>query len=384
MNVSQKGLSVIPSCAEVVPRLLVEAVGRDLHVSHGATLALGQIVAGLGQVAQDRGQGLQEVLGPALVTGLQELVGNMVEKHKLRGLGGEMMRQAASHYIRLVSLSSLALPPATLSSWLAVLEENLSSVEAAVQGAAVPAEPALLLQLLVRQGVLDTGARDKLLDTCRFHLTGPDMARRGFSSALGALPAHLLAQREEEVILALIRSSRISEGTESWAEARRDSVRALAAVTATVVAVLDQRLAPHIYDCFLVSLEDYTIDRRGDTGAWVREAAMSGLETVTVALLNRGTNMVPESIIAQVGESYFLSGEHLISARPCLASPSRPQRRSLGRGATPPGSSTPSCTLGAREGRSCQGSPAGRNYRTSSPGTSTSTGSSSRRPSRAS
>ena len=40
-------------------------------------------------------------------------------------------------------------------------------------------------------------------------------------------------------------------------------------------------LAAHLdklYGCFLEGLTEYTMDSRGDIGAWVREAAMTGLQ----------------------------------------------------------------------------------------------------------
>ena len=33
-----------------------------------------------------------------------------------------------------------------------------------------------------------------------------------------------------------------------------------------------------VYECLLTGLEDYTSDNRGDVGAWIREAAISGLQ----------------------------------------------------------------------------------------------------------
>ena len=53
-----------------------------------------------------------------------------------------------------------------------------------------------------------------------------------------------------------------------------------------------------IYDCFLKALEDYTHDRRGDVGAWVREAAMSGLASLTLALAEASPKLVPEVCMA--------------------------------------------------------------------------------------
>lgn len=40
-----------------------------------------------------------------------------------------------------------------------------------------------------------------------------------------------------------------------------------------------------IYRAFLNSLDDYTVDRRGDIGAWVREAALTALKVTYMALL---------------------------------------------------------------------------------------------------
>lgn len=38
-----------------------------------------------------------------------------------------------------------------------------------------------------------------------------------------------------------------------------------------------QSFVPNLYNCYLLALKEYTIDSRGDIGAWVREAAMIGL-----------------------------------------------------------------------------------------------------------
>jgi len=305
-ELTAKALQNLCSCEpnfmvkEAMPRLLKDAVGRDLHLCHGATLAIGHLVAGIGGVAMVEQKKLSTILGSELISSLEGLVDNLVDGHKLRGLGGELMRQAVSQYILNLSASSLVLPRTILFSWLTVLEENLASSEVTVQAVATPALAPLLQQLLLSQGSLDIKGRDKVVDSYLVHITGAEVQRKGFSAALGALPAHILEGKEEEVILGLIAACKISEGTEAWAEARREAVKALAMVAATTMKKLDPRLVPHLYDCFLHSLEDYTIDRRGDTGAWVREAAMSALETLTLALLTQGSDKVPASIVTQV------------------------------------------------------------------------------------
>lgn len=66
--------------------------------------------------------------------------------------------------------------------------------------------------------------------------------------------------------------------TAIWAESRRDSVKAISKVVATFgfedagcLEVLDD-----VFVCLLRALLEYTVDDRGDIGAWVREAAMNG------------------------------------------------------------------------------------------------------------
>ena len=49
-----------------------------------------------------------------------------------------------------------------------------------------------------------------------------------------------------------------------------------------------------IYQCLLAGFGDYTLDRRGDVGAWVREAAMISLVDLTFLLLEADPALVPD------------------------------------------------------------------------------------------
>jgi len=306
-ELTAKALHNLTSCDShhvlhhVLPKLLENAVGRDLHLAHGSTLAAGEILAALSKVGVSQGISIKELVGLDVLGSVETLVDKMVEKHKLRGIGGELMRQAVSDFIRNVSLSGLSLHgKPVLSTWQGVLEENLASVELSVQQSAVTAIPAFLDQYFVDEGVLNTSKRDQLVSKFLAKLGEGEMIRRGFSSALGVLPGSILRGKEEEVIHALIKCSKITEGTEKWAESRRDAVKALGIVVCTALPWLSKELVPHVYDCFMIAMEDYTVDRRGDTGAWVREAAMTGLESLSLALLGTGVKNVKPSIIAQV------------------------------------------------------------------------------------
>ena len=244
---------------------------------------------------------IKELVGQEAFGLVETLIDKMVEKHKLRGLGGELMRQAVSDFIRNVSLSGLSLHGRpVLLVWQGVLEDNLASAELSMQQAAVTAIPAFLDQYYVENGVLDQERRDKLVTCFMGRLGEGEMVRRGYSSALGVLPGSILRGKEEEVIHALIKCSKITEGTEKWAESRRDAVKALGCVVCTTLTWLNPELVPHVFDCFMIALEDYTVDRRGDTGAWVREAAMGGIESMSLSLLSVGVDRVQSSIMSQL------------------------------------------------------------------------------------
>lgn len=53
--------------------------------------------------------------------------------------------------------------------------------------------------------------------------------------------------------------------------------------------------------CYLLALQEYTTDSRGDIGAWVREAAMSGLHVLINLILQSGlTSVLNEELMASI------------------------------------------------------------------------------------
>jgi len=51
---------------------------------------------------------------------------------------------------------------------------------------------------------------------------------------------------------------------------------------------------PVIYESLFTAMKDYTLDRRGDVGAWVREASMSALQSITVLAIKTHPQLVTE------------------------------------------------------------------------------------------
>lgn len=55
-----------------------------------------------------------------------------------------------------------------------------------------------------------------------------------------------------------------------------------------------------IYHTFLDGLRDYTQDKRGDIGAWMREASMIGLQTLTVLIVMKKPILLTENLITKI------------------------------------------------------------------------------------
>ena len=130
---------------------------------------------------------------------------------------------------------------------------------------------------------------------------------RGFALALGSLPIKLLAPSFSvlsSVLESLFNAARHDSrvGEEADAETRRNAVLSLARVCEAVgmgcnkdcddddvfpAVSLTPDMVCKVFESYLLALNDYNVDRRGDVGSWSRVAAMSGLETLTYAAASR-------------------------------------------------------------------------------------------------
>lgn len=118
--------------------------------------------------------------------------------------------------------------------------------------------------------------------------------RMGYVLAIGALPSFMVLPSINEVIGKLVESSLVPKESEvkaaglnpiilNWSESRRDSVKAIGSIVSSIgFENLSSDNLNKIFECLLKALEEYTIDNRGDIGAWVREASMSVLHQLLV------------------------------------------------------------------------------------------------------
>ncbi|XP_063824172.1 tubulin-specific chaperone D [Ostrinia nubilalis] len=275
----------------ILPKLVVKTESIDLNVRHGAILAIGEVIYALSQVKLSDGKTADSLISQDISESVRSLVTRLRQRQQFRGLGGELMRQACCQCIS--ALARAAAPyhaSATIDEWLNLLEECLSHEVQAIREKAIIALPLVFDQYLRDDNLMygDKTAKEKrkeliekYCEQLRSSSVNGLVLRMGFSRAVGSLPKFVLAEHQELIIHSLIECTRVTEGTQKWAEGRRDAVSGLTDVCQTQGIVGGvEKYAGKIVGALLECLAEYTIDMRGDIGAWVREASMTGLLSI--------------------------------------------------------------------------------------------------------
>ncbi|XP_055431450.1 tubulin-specific chaperone D isoform X3 [Bubalus kerabau] len=287
---------------EVFPRLLSMTQSSDLHTRHGAVLACAEVARSLHTLATQQGRPVSDFLDEKAMHGLKQIHQQLYDRQLYRGLGGELMRQAVCILIENAALSKMPFRgDAVIDGWQWLINDTLKNLHLIsshsrqhIKEAAVSALAALCSEYHAPEpGEAEAAAQEELVKLYLAELQSPEeMTRCGCALALGALPAFFLKGRLRQVLAGLRAVTHISPKDVSFAEARRDALKAISRICQTVgvraegppdEAVCRENVA-QIYCALLDCLKDYTTDSRGDVGAWVREAAMTSLMDLTLLL----------------------------------------------------------------------------------------------------
>ncbi|KAL4240380.1 hypothetical protein ACF0H5_001170 [Mactra antiquata] len=179
-----------------------------------------------------------------------------------------------------------------------------------IQKAAVNALPAFFTTYYTTQfGQADHKKQEQVIEKYLRQLKSPlEVTRQGHLLALGSLPPFMLHGKLKPVLAGIIQATQITQKESKWAEARRDAIKALTRVCMTVgverdgdpTRALCVSNIPQIYEAFLTAMKDYSLDSRGDVGAWVREATMSGLEEITSVVVQKSPDLFQPSLCEHV------------------------------------------------------------------------------------
>ncbi|KAJ8938560.1 hypothetical protein NQ314_011450 [Rhamnusium bicolor] len=289
----------------VLPALFEKTNTIDLNSRHGAVVAIGEIIYALSKIAKESNTKIELLLTEELLEKTKKLIPYFRERLYFRGLGGELMKQACSNFIENCSLASLPFhQDDVIGDWLQLLNECLSYEVVNIRTSAINALPVLLQEYYSKNDKIADHSEIVKKYVSELLSATNQVNRMGHALALGALPKFILQPNLDYIIISLIESTLITPVTLKWAESRRDSVKALTSISATMAGEIGKDFTKHhalkIYHTFLEGLNDYTQDKRGDIGAWMREASVTGLQILTLLLSEHLPDVLTQDLMNKI------------------------------------------------------------------------------------
>ncbi|KAL9650532.1 hypothetical protein ABK040_004751 [Willaertia magna] len=270
---------------DILPKLIERTLSVDLNTRHGALLALSEIILSLCNNGFNFSEELQ--------TKLRSVVPEIEAKRLYRGKGGEIMRESVCRYIECMSLCHIPLPKTiavssslgnrqlkkkTLSVFQETLDENLKHPNNEIIELAVNALKAFANEYYVNDEEFAKEIVKKHIQSLSKEIN--PAARRGFALSLGVFPKEFISPFFDEAVDVLISKLELEEDKELQdAEARRNAVYGIISLCENVGKDgISENNADKIFKALVKATNDYGVDKRGDVGSWVREAAVLSLE----------------------------------------------------------------------------------------------------------
>uniref|UniRef100_A0A8C1N2F2 Tubulin-specific chaperone D n=1 Tax=Cyprinus carpio TaxID=7962 RepID=A0A8C1N2F2_CYPCA len=283
----------------VLPQLLPMATGMDLHRRHGAILACAEITHALYEIATQKNRDpVIAFLHPDLVFScLFFSVCGLIEK---------------------LSLSKMPFKDdPVITGWQWLIDDSLknlhlfsSGARRGIQDSALSALAALCRQYYqVEPGVANVEMQDQLVSQYLSALMSPEVLTRcGCALALGSLPPFMIRGKLQKILPGLQAACKVVQKAESQTEARRDAATAMSQVCVAVGVcaqgspdrVLCEGNIRPVYEALLGCMNDYSMDSRGDVGAWVRAAAMSSLMDVTLLVVASAPELLSSDLVQRM------------------------------------------------------------------------------------
>lgn len=295
----------------VLSKLVEKTESVDLNVRHGAILAIGETFYALSQTKLANGKCADTLISAEVCASVRALVGRLWARQQFRGLGGELMRQACCHCVATLALAKAPYHShPTIDEWLNLIEECLSHEVQVIREKAIYALPLVFDQYLrddnLKYGNLTAKEKrneliEKYCEQLKSTTVNGLLFRMGYARAVGSLPKFVLAEHLLTVVHSLIECTKVTDFTQKWAESRRDAVIGLTEVCQTqgIVNGVEEYLG-EIVQALLECLSEYTIDMRGDIGAWVREASMTGLLSICRQCAIEAPHLISPEIIKEI------------------------------------------------------------------------------------
>ncbi|KAK3885922.1 hypothetical protein Pcinc_009900 [Petrolisthes cinctipes] len=299
---------------------LVSGVGSGTMVcQHGCLLSLAQVVHALSAVATRNGLPLQEFINNEITNDIVTLIPRLKDRQLYKGHSGEYIKQASAILIEKIALIKLPISDngGVLKVWQHLLEEWFVCAAENIRTSSLTALATLWTHYYQPNTTqYNVEWRNQLIDRY-IHViqtTRDEDTCVGYTAALGCLPKFLARGKFDVLLTALLSTTTITNttntnrphtNTTTWARTRQQAINSTLALVNTLginahadecdaVGVYSLR---RIYHTLLISLDDYTVDSRGDIGSRVRETALNALKTLTQAVLEEDPGLISKDTV---------------------------------------------------------------------------------------
>lgn len=263
----------------VLKKLFEKTESIDVNLRHGTILAIGEVILALTELDNS-------LVSVETLESLNNLIIKFQIREQFRGMSGELMKMASLDMIKNCSEAKVKIVKDCIDSWQSLIDSCVISKTIRIRELAVIA----LASFTQRYYKEEKPSSDIL----SYYLRGSnndleEHVRMGYVLGIGALPDFMLLPSIDDVLARLMENSLVPKESEvraaglnpvilNWSESRRDSVKAIGNIITSIgFAKVSPENLKKVFDCLLKALEEYTIDNRGDIGAWVREASMQVL-----------------------------------------------------------------------------------------------------------
>lgn len=286
----------------ILPTLIDLLSSIDLNIRHGTLLAIAEILEALYLYFNDK---IENIIGIPELEKIKKIISTIKKRGQFKGLGGELIKQACAILIKKCAIIHFPVHSTYIvDDWQNLLEDCLSHEVSVVKLKAAEAHTAFLTEYYANANVCKE-KRDVIVERYLVNLqSNHEIVRIGFAQAIGYFPNFIMHEHLKDIVSALIAGSHITNDSLKWAESRKKSLHSLS-MTIQNLGIKDADAwhvyIPDLYKCYLLALNEYTVDSRGDIGAWVREAAMSGLHMLT-NLISRAnlSSYLNEKLMSQI------------------------------------------------------------------------------------
>lgn len=292
----------------ILKSLISKCTAANVNLRHGSILATAEV--------------LFEIIsnGCNIPISLQsEIVDivSVINKERLyRGRGGEQIREAVCLLIENIAKSKLTIPTKLQVLYVESLNDHLRQPHQNVQLAAQSALREFLYAYFSYGPYGDPSDRLQKLTVLKY-LEGLESdpnasVTRGYALALGVLPLRLAAYPEGRLLQILIcltnaTASSKKVGGEYDANTCSNSLSALIELTERVFETSLFTFS-HIHLVFEVlfnASEDYSIDKRGDTGSWCRILSLRGMERFVYAYTRKSKRFQTEDSLSHCVDTSY-------------------------------------------------------------------------------